>query len=334
MSSIRIDNNPWWVKRGKERVVRGMDVLNGTFDYERESQESRGRETRRKADEYFRLLEKVPNRETLRFHIMIANYLLSERGQTKHKAVGENETIKAYEGRRLYDDYFNAPSEMVRYRDAPGMIVNFEQDPASYMEKATMVGTMDYYNTSAATIIEELFEYFDGSAGNQHSRTNAWPYSLEELKDAGKILVEKHDKISLKLSIELARAPDTHSARVLKTKIEIGDFEISFGNGRCRPDYDFEAQHFFNMHHKDYWMEIGTLDESVIFHKESHLRSFSRAPKISKMLVEEQRHTPKVSDLVHMVYPDGKFFVDEDKDLRDNSFPKTEEIRYTPPFNF
>lgn len=332
MSSIKIDNNPWWVKRGKERVVRGMDVLNGTFDYEREYQEGRDRETSRKADEYFRLLERVPNRETLRFHILIANYLLSERGQTKHKVVGENETIGAYEGRRLYDD-FNAPSEMVRYRDAPGMIVNFEQAPAVYMEKAIMAGTMDYYNTSAATIIEELFEYFDSSTGNPNLRTNAWIYSLEELKGAGKILVEKHDNISLKISIEMANAAG-HGAKVLKTKIEVGDFEISFGNGRCRPNYDCEAQRFFNMYHKDYWMEIGTMEESVILHKESSRRSFSRAPKIAKMLVEEQLHVPKVSDLVHMVYPDGKFFVDLDKTMRDNPFPKTEDINYFPLYNF
>lgn len=321
----KIDNNSWWSRKQKEKIMRGMSVLNGEFHTDA------SRDGRRETDRFFSLLSTIPNKRVLSFHTLIAKYLVSEQGQTKYQSLVDEERYPRYA------PPMTTMSKLKMSRNSPDMLISFDNSPHLPMSdtRATMVGTLEYYNTSVSSIIEDLFEYFEGSSRDRESQVYAWPYGLESLKCAGNLLVERHDSIKLRITITLLESYQrTGAARVLDTKIEIGELSLNFGMGRCRPDYSYDTQSFLNIHRDDFWMEIGTVDESVIIFRGYPYRSFARAPHVGKMLNDDDRVVGKLPDLVHMVYPDGKFFVDGDKDLRDNPFPKTEDINYFPIYNF
>lgn len=97
-------------------------------------------------------------------------------------------------------------------------------------------------------------------------------------------------------------------------QIKIGeDICLNLGHGRCPDSYGAYAASFCNgVHPNGRWVELSTKHDSVLIHGNGAL-GFSR-PEDVQAVFPGDKFQPVVPDLVRMLFPEAKFFIDGEVD--------------------
>lgn len=183
-----------------------------------------------------------------------------------------------------------------------------------------------YNNQSLFHVLESLV------LSSEKAKNTGFLFVLEMLSKISSLLSDEHRELEVKTSLQLnlvqtnPHTPGDYS--LSKLVIKVGSVYLCFGYGPFRRGYGSLADYSSRMN-CGFWMEMGTKDESIIVSDAGEV-SFHRRKEISKLFPKENRNEAKVPCLVRMVWPDGKFIVDEGEEFDYLPFRDIKHSAYSP----